>query len=327
MKNSAPPEAQPAAKRKRGRPAKAQVGLPASVDAFLTALVAERGASRATVSAYSRDLMALAARVPDPARATLDDLRGFLGQQTAAGMDVRTLQRRLSALRQFYKFLLSENLISSDPTLGLKSPKTVRRLPGVLDEREVVQLLDTAYANKTAEGQRLAALLELLYATGLRVSELVGLPLGAIEQAGRLARVKGKGGKERIVPLTDAARQAIAGYMKVRPVFMGKRPSAAMERLLFPSNGTTAALTRQRVHQLLKELAVHAGIAPTKVSPHKLRHAFATHLLSHGADLRSVQKLLGHSDIATTQIYTHVLPERLSAAIAKHPLARRGKTG
>lgn len=288
-------------------------------------MAAERGAARATLSAYKRDLMSVQAVVGDLAKAGSDDLRVFLGQQTAAGMDARTLQRRLSALRQFYKFLLTEKVITADPTTGLDSPRTGRRLPGVLSEKDVVALLDAAQRNKSAEGQRLTALLELLYATGLRVSELVGLPLAALEQAGQLVRVKGKGGKERMVPLTDAARTAIAEYMLVRPVFLGSKSSAVAQRLLFPSGGASGALTRQRFGQLLKELSVEAGIMPSKVSPHKLRHAFATHLLTHGADLRSVQKLLGHSDIATTQIYTHVVSERLVAALDKHPLARKSK--
>ncbi len=301
--------------------------MPPVLDAFLAAMAAERGTARATISAYKRDLMAVHAVVGDLATARSDDLRVFIGKQTAAGMDARTLQRRLSALRQFYKFLLTENIITADPTAGLESPRLGRRLPGVLSEAEVISLLDTAAANKSDEGLRLSALLELLYATGLRVSELVGLPMAALEQAGQLVRVKGKGGKERMVPLTGPAREAIVTYMQARPRFLGSKPSATAQRVLFPSNGGTGALTRQRFGQLLKELAVNAGIMPSKVSPHKLRHAFATHLLSHGADLRSVQKLLGHSDIATTQIYTHVLSERLVSALEKHPLARQRKKG
>lgn len=324
MTSSAPPDARP--KARRGRPPAAKAALPAVLDAFLSALSAERGASAATLNAYQRDLMALHAVVGTLETATTDRLRIFLARQTGAGMDARTLQRRLSAIRQFYRFLLSEDIIEDDPTQGLESPKTGRRLPGVLSEAEVDRLLATAHQNTTPEGLRLAALLELLYATGLRVSELVLLPLTAFEQQGRLVRVKGKGGKERMVPLTKAAQQAVAVYAEKRPHFMGKKPTAQTARMLFPSNGSTGSLTRQRLGQMLKDLAVAAGVSPGKVSPHKLRHAFATHMLSHGADLRSVQKLLGHSDIATTQIYTHVLGERLTAALAHHPLARRAKS-
>jgi integrase/recombinase XerD len=195
----------------------------------------------------------------------------------------------------------------------------------VLSEPEVVRLLEAAQGPAAAD-LRMVAMLELLYATGLRVTELVTLPLQAFEQDLRFVRVKGKGGKQRLVPLTDAARRALQVYMSVRPQFLGKKPAPAALKLLFPSGGS-AALSRQRFAQLLKELSVKAGLMPSKVSPHKLRHAFATHLLSHGADLRSVQKLLGHADITTTQIYTHVLPERLQEALAHHPLAKKRRGG
>lgn len=312
----------------RGRPpSAARSSLSPALDSFLNTLAAERGAAPATLAAYRRDLQALESCIGDLTKASTDKLRRFIGQQTAAGMDARSLQRRLSAMRQFYRFLLSENIIGADPTAGLEAPRLGRRLPGVLSEDEVEKLLATARRNSSEEGLRLYALLELLYATGLRVSELVGLPLAAFEQRGALVRVTGKGGKQRLVPLTGAAQQALAAYLGQRQVFLGDKPSGAAAKLLFPSSSSTGALTRQRFGQLLKELAVNAGIMPTKVSPHKVRHAFATHLLAHGADLRSVQMLLGHSDIATTQIYTHVLPERLTSAIKHHPLARRGKFG
>ena len=299
--------------------------VPPLVDAFLTMLVAERGASTATREAYRRDLTGLAQICGTSALETLTlaDLQTYLASQQKSGMDASTQARRLSALRQFYRFLLSENMISADPTSQLDAPRRARRLPGVLSEDEVVALLNAAQG-PTPDDLRLTALLELLYATGLRVSELVGLPLEAIEQQGQLVRVRGKGGKERIVPLTAPARQALAAYLPVRALFLGEHPKPAAQRVLFPSQAR-GPLTRQRFAQLLKGLAIKAGIMPSKVSPHKVRHAFATHLLSHGADLRVVQKLLGHADISTTQIYTHVLPERLEQALQQHPLARRSK--
>lgn len=313
--------------RRRGRPRQPAVALPASLDAFLTSLLAERGASLATREAYRRDLMDLY-RFLLSQRSTLEtagpaELRLWLAAQQKAGLEGSTQARRLSALRQFYRFLLSENEIKSDPTAQLLAPKTTRRLPGVLSEQEVVRLLDAAQG-LAPDQLRLTALLELLYATGLRVSELVTLPLEALEQQGRFVRVKGKGGKQRLVPLTPPALRALTAYLPIRTHYLGKNPRPAGQKLLFPSGGA-AALTRQRFAQLLKELAVKAGLAPGKVSPHKLRHAFATHLLSHGADLRAVQKLLGHADIATTQIYTHVLPARLQQAMANHPLAKKRK--
>lgn len=312
-------------KQRRGRPSK-RVGLPELLDAFLTALAAERGAAPATVEAYRRDLLDFSTFLKPGKnqlqRVTSTDLKAYLTQQHEAGLNPRTLARRQSALRQFYHFLLSEKKITEDPTRQIESPRLGRRLPGVLDETEVAKLLEVAAEHQDAEGQRLSALLELLYATGLRVSELVTLPLGAIDSEGRFLRVKGKGGKERLVPIAPRALQAVARYMKVRPHFLGQKPGAAALRLFFPSHGRSGSLTRQRFAQLLKETALKAGLNPAKVSPHKLRHAFATHLLEHGADLRGVQKMLGHSDITTTQIYTHVVSGRLVAALEKHPLAR-----
>lgn len=318
----------PVAPKKRGRPAKA-VNLPAFLDAFLTALAAERGAAKATLEAYRRDLLDAATFLTRHATslesASSDDLRAYLAELHAAGLEPRTLARRQSALRQFYHFLLSEKKITVDPTRQIESPKLGRRLPGVLDEAEVTRLLETASLAQDADSIRLTALLELLYATGLRVSELVNLPLGAIDGEGRFLRVRGKGGKERLVPIAPRALQAILRYMEIRPHFLGEKPGAAALRLFFPSHSRSGALTRQRFAQLLKATALAAGLDPAKVSPHKLRHAFATHLLEHGADLRGVQKMLGHSDITTTQIYTHVVSQRLVTALERHPLARGRK--
>lgn len=297
-------------------------------------LVAERAAAANTCDAYRRDLADvegfLARRGGALADASTDDLRAYfdhLARQPGArgGRTApRTVARRLSALRQFYRFLLSEQRRRDDPSSVLDSPRQGRPLPKYLSEDEVVGLLDAAAEREGPEGIRLVALLETLYATGLRVTELVGLPLAAIDRQGHGLLVRGKGGKERMVPLTEAARRALADYLVVRGVFLVAGREAAQRRYLFPSRTAREGyLTRQRFAQLLKELALDSGIDPAKVSPHVLRHAFATHLLSHGADLRSVQKMLGHSDIATTQIYTHVLSERLTELVEQHhPLAR-----
>lgn len=286
--------------------------------------------AQATLAAYRQDLLGLhtflSSRRVALEQATPADLAAYAAAQTRAGMDRRTLARRRSSLRQFYRFLLSEKYCVRDPTAVLETPGSSRSLPGVLEETEVVALLDTARQDKSPQGIRLLALLELLYATGLRVSELVGLPLVAVSRGrDQWVRVKGKGGKERLIPLTPPAEEALAAYLAIRSGFLGKRPRAAMSAALFPSrDSATGALTRQRFGQMLKDLAVATGFSPVRLSPHKLRHAFATHLLEHGADLRSVQKLLGHADITTTQIYTHVVATRLRQALDRHPLATQG---
>ena len=299
------------------------------VGAYLEMLVAERGASANTLEAYRRDLREFAAfalaRGLAPEGAGTDDIRAFIAAQTAAGMAPRTVARRLSALRQFFKFLFAEGIRADDPTGAVDGPRRDRPLPKVLSVAEVDDLLAAARTRPGPEGARLVALLETLYATGLRVSELVGLPLAAVSRDQRFLIVRGKGEKERAVPLSDPARDAIAAYRAVRKTFLKHgRDSKA----LFPSRAASGHLTRHRFAQLLKELAIAAGIDPARVSPHVLRHAFATHLLDRGADLRSVQQMLGHADIATTQIYTHVIDERLKALVRDHhPLARRGDRG
>jgi integrase/recombinase XerD len=233
--------------------------------------------------------------------------------------------RRLSALRQFHKFLMSEAMRADDPTAALDGPRQGRRLPKLLTEADVERLIATAAADQSAPGTRLTALVELLYATGLRVSELVSLPLSAVARGAAFMIVRGKGGKERLVPIGARARAAIDAYLLVRNSFLGE---GQVQRWLFPSQGASGHLTRHRCAQLLKELALKAGIDPAKLSPHVLRHAFATHLLAHGADLRSVQQLLGHADIATTEIYTHVDAERLTKLVTSaHPLAGRRAKG
>ncbi len=289
------------------------------MDLFAEMLSAERGAAANTLESYRRDLGHCAGfldgRGRDLAKAGTADLRAYLAALDDAGLSPRTAARRLSALRQFYRFLFAEGLRGDDPSAGLDPPRRGRSLPKVLSEAEVEALLEAARGRRGAEGLRLLALIELLYATGLRVSELVCLPLDAVARDPRVLIVRGKGGRERLVPLSEPARRAVAEYRADRGRFLA---GGSESRWLFPSRGAAGHLTRHRVAQLLKDLALEAGIAPERVSPHVLRHAFASHLLDHGADLRSVQKMLGHADISTTQIYTHVLDERLKALVRDH---------
>ena len=254
-----------------------------------------------------------------------EEVRGWLAHLARTGGAASSQARRLSALRQFYGFLYSEGWRKDDPTSALEAPKRAQALPKTLSQDDVNKLVNAVRPKQrkeqTAETVRLACLLEILYATGLRVSELVTLPLSAARTRNEFLLVKGKGAKERLVPLNPPARKAISDYLDVRGKF--EASARAGERYLFPSRGATGHLTRRRCHQLFKELALKAGIDPGKLSPHVLRHAFATHLVEGGADLRSVQTLLGHADIATTQIYTHVASERLKATVASaHPLSR-----
>ena len=283
-------------------------------------LIAERGAATNTVAAYARDLRDFsdfcARRRNQAETANAETVRAYLTDLVTRGLSARTSARRLSSLKQFFGFLVTEGRREDDPTTLITGPRQGRRLPKFLTEAEVDDLLAAAGTSKP-EDLRLSCLMELLYASGLRVSELVSLPLAAVRRDPRIILVTGKGGKDRIVPLTEAARAAVASYLPVREHF--GPPQAPF---LFPSRGGTGHLTRRRVGQLLDGLAVRAGIAPTRVSPHVLRHAFATHLLAHGADLRSVQQMLGHADISTTEIYTHVLAARLQGLVnTAHPLA------
>ncbi len=294
-------------------------------EAFLEMMAAERGASKNTEAAYRADLVHLEAflarRKHKPRTTDTEALRAYLKSLDYVGMTPRTVARRLSVIRQLFRFMLVERLRDDDPASALDSPRLGRPLPKVLSRAEVDRLIDAARAKEGADGGRMATLLEILYGTGLRVSELVTLPLSAVERDPTMLVVRGKGDKERLVPLSDPARQAIASWLHVRGALLGNGESS---RYLFPSRGRAGHLTRQRFTQLLKEAALAAGIDPARVSPHVLRHAFASHLLEGGADLRSVQLMLGHADIATTQIYTHVLDEKLRALVQeKHPLARR----
>lgn len=298
-----------------------------ALDGFLEMLLAERNAAANTLSAYRRDLEDLLAflrrRGGDLVTAETDLLRSYLGTLGAADLAPRTQARRLSALRQFYRFLVEDGQRKDDPTAALDAPKLGRPLPKLLSESEMLAVIEASRSLDGAEGARLLAMIELLYATGLRVSELVRLPLAAILRDQPFMTVTGKGGKERLVPLNPPAKVALAAYLVVRPSFLGKGQTSAF---LFPSRGKEGHLTRQRFGQLLKEIGLKAGLDPARISPHVLRHAFATHLLDHGADLRSLQKMLGHADIATTQIYTHVQEERLKTMVeAHHPLSQIGK--
>jgi len=301
------------------------------VESFLDMMSAERGASTNTLMAYRRDLMDfagwLAGRGSSVRNAGRDEVRQYLAALSASGAAGTSQARKLSALRQFFGFLYSEGVRSEDPTVAIDAPKRGRPLPKILSREDMQRLLDTAaaQAEENEDGVRLRCIVEMLYASGLRVSELATLPLAAVRSRDGFLLVRGKGGKERLAPLNPEARAAILRWLSVRENFLPKGERRAhAERFLFPSRSLESHLTRRRLHQLLKALAVQAGIDPDKLSPHVLRHAFATHLVEGGADLRSVQTLLGHADIATTQIYTHVARDRLAATVAAtHPLARR----
>lgn len=311
----------------------------AAIEAFLEMLAAERGAAPNTLAAYRRDLVDLggylAARQRGFALATGEDLRGYLATLDRRGLSAATAARRLSALRQIFAFLFSEQRRSDNPAAALESPRQRRTLPKILTEDDVTRLIEAAEAacppaesaapptRAAVKALRLHALIELLYASGLRVSELVTLPSGAIQPDRPYLYVRGKGGKERIVPLTERARAAVARY---RAAAQYAVKPAAPSPWLFPSHGAAGHLTRQQFALLLKDLALAASLDPARLSPHILRHAFATHLLARGADLRAVQKMLGHSDLVTTQIYTHVLDKQKQTLVqTHHPLAgRRG---
>jgi integrase/recombinase XerD len=302
------------------------------IERFLEMLSAERNAAANTHAAYERDLEDAAdfmvSRKAALSGAATADLSAYLADLSKRGMAARSAARRLSALRQFFKFLVAENIRVDDPSAAIDGPKLGRPLPKLLDEDEMLRLIEVCAALDGPSGARLRALLELSYASGLRVSELVGLPLATVLREQPVLIVRGKGSKERMVPLNAPARTALTAYLEHRKSFLPKGAKASPH--LFPSRGKEGHLTRQRFGQLLKDLAIKANIPPERISPHVLRHAFATHLLDHGADLRSLQKMLGHADIATTQIYTHVAGRRLKELVeAHHPLAaapRRKKT-
>lgn len=307
-------------------------------DAFLEALLATRGASLATRDAYRRDLddffFYLNTHKLDLLSLTHREIGDYLASLTDREMAATTLARRRSALAQWYKFLIGERLVSENPVLLVRSPKRGRRLPKLLSQQEITRLIAAAREDTSAEGLRMNALMEILYASGMRVSELVTLTLQHIERnPSQKKRIQpyfyvfGKGGKERIVPLHATAVQALESYLAVRHMLM---PAKAESKWLFPDflkrgrATKTGHLSRQKFAVALKQLCDDCGIAPARCSPHTLRHSFATHLLEGGADLRVIQELLGHADIATTQIYTHVADKRLSNVVrTKHPLAKK----
>jgi len=292
------------------------------LEIFLEMMAAERGASVNTLEAYRRDLADFAtflARRGRPVEAAdAKNIRDYLAGLAGRGRAPATRARRLSVIRQFFEFLFAEGVRDDDPAGAIDAPKLGQPLPKYLSEAEVEALIGAA-GGGGRQGKRLAALVEVLYATGLRVSELAGLPLSAISRDGQMLLVRGKGDKERLVPLGDPARDAIGRYLEVRGEFIAKGLSS---NFLFPSAARSGHITRALVAGKLKQLAVNAGIDPARVSPHVMRHSFASHLLAHGADLRSLQQMLGHADISTTQIYTHVLEQRLKSLVEQsHPLA------
>jgi integrase/recombinase XerD len=287
------------------------------IDAFLEMLAIERGSARNTIAAYTLDLEAFAAfaaargQPVDAADAAC--CQGFIADQEVQGFSARTAARRLSALRQFHLFLLREGMREDDPTGLLDTPRLPQSLPKFLSEDEVDALLQAAADKPGRTGVLARAGLELLYATGMRVSELLSVPRAAAGPRAEAMVIKGKGGKERMVPLSQAAKQAAQALLEATP---------ASSRFLFPGRDPKRPLTRQAFFLLVKQVALLAGLDPERVSPHVLRHSFASHMLARGADLRSLQGLLGHSDIATVQIYTHVQTERLRREVeAHHPLS------
>ena len=297
------------------------------IDSFLNMLVAERGATVNTVSAYLNDISHFKKYLTENEidskieSCSKDSISNYIKYLSKNGLNPRTATRRLSSLRQFFLFLQSENHRSDNPTNNVDGPRQIKSLPKLLSEEEVEQLFEQANQIVGPEGIRLVCLLEIVYAAGLRVSELISLPNTALAQDQNILLVRGKGGKERLVPLTISAIDSINAYREVRHVFL---KSNRESKFLFPSRSKEGFLTRRRVGQLLKDLAIASNINPQKVSPHVLRHAFATHLLDHGADLRSLQKMLGHADISTTQIYTHVLSKRLMSVVSSHhPLTKK----
>ena len=305
---------------------------------FLDMLAAEQGAGDNTLQAYRRDLTDFSEFLGHAGltfvAADTQKLRDYLADLDTRGFKSSSVARRLSAMRHLYRFLLNERIRSDDPAAILSGPKRGRGLPKVLSIADVDRMLtkarELAQAADASSLQRLRALrlyclLEVLYATGLRVSELVSLPLSASRRDARMIVVRGKGDKERLVPLNDASRQAMADYLAaMQALTASKKKSIASSKWLFPSFGESGHLTRQHFARDLKELASAAGLVPRLVSPHVLRHAFASHLLHNGADLRIVQTLLGHTDISTTQIYTHVVEERLKSLVRDlHPLAEK----
>lgn len=313
------------------------------IEQFLDAIAAERAASLNTLTAYKNDLLNFSAFLiknnTDIEHASSETLQKYMQNIFDAGMSAKTAARRLSAIRQLYKFMSVETIRKDNPALKLDSPRQGKSLPKYLSEEEVEKILSTAEKDATPEGARLLAMLEIMYASGMRVTELVSLPLDSIriKHGGKISIaqniyanisykdldpcliITGKGRKERMVILNNSALTALASYLPIRAYFLANKEKS---KFLFPSKSKEGYITRQRFFQLIKQLATDIGIDCNKISPHVIRHSFASHLLYHGADLRALQDLLGHSDISTTQIYTHVLSERMKQLVKeKHPLA------
>ncbi|HAU74888.1 MAG TPA: site-specific tyrosine recombinase XerD [Agrobacterium sp.] len=314
----------------------------ARLESFLEMMSAERGAAANTLASYERDLTDLreflGSRGQSLTEAATSDLSAYLTHLSAQGFAATSQARRLSSMRQFYRFLYSEGLRSDDPTGIIDAPKKGVALPKTMSVADVNRLLGLAAQEAATEGPgqlariRMHLLLELLYATGMRVSELVSLPVKVLRQEGRFLMIRGKGNKDRMVLLSRTAIEAMEKYEAARKALASEKGKAAKKAeatdspWLFPSNSKEGYLPRQVFARDLKDIAIRAGLPPSAVSPHVLRHAFASHLLQNGADLRAVQELLGHSDISTTQIYTHVLEERLQELVqTHHPLAKQGK--
>lgn len=301
------------------------------ISTFLEAQAAELGAATNTQLAYARDLRdfsewLLHRETPFDA-VSRDVIEDYLVHCDAQGLAKSTRARRLSAIKQIYRFAFEEGWMETNPAIQIRGPGREKRLPKTLEVLEVDRLIEAAGASgrNPLERSRNICLMQLLYATGMRVSELVSLPVSAARGDPRMLLILGKGGKERMVPLSPTARQALAGWLKLRDEEEDRKKQKGLtaSRFLFPSRGKLGHITRHRFYALIKELAVAGGVSPDKVTPHTLRHAFATHLLANGADLRSIQVLLGHADVATTEIYTHVLDERLKELVLEnHPLAK-----
>ncbi len=300
------------------------------ISAFLDAQAAELDASENTLLAYGRDLKAFADHLgqTDFENAVREDIEDYLVACDALGLAQATRARRLSAVKGLYRFAYEEAWRTDNPALKIKGPGRTKSLPKTLSEAEVDALLTAAqqHGRNTPDRLRNACLMELLYATGMRVSELVSLPVSAARGDPSMLLVKGKGGKERMVPLSPPARSALGDWLDIRDrdeELAKTKTGAEHSKFLFPSRGKLGHLTRHRFFGLIKEIAIVAGVSPDTVTPHRLRHAFATHLLAHGADLRTIQTLLGHADVSTTEIYTHVLDERLKELVlTHHPLAK-----
>jgi integrase/recombinase XerD len=298
-----------------------------SLRSFLSYLSLDRSASPNTTQAYQSDIQEFLKEYPDYFSASPEDVREFFLGLKKSGCLVTTLARKMSTLRQFYRFLQRESLLSVNPMDWIESPRYQRTLPLVLEKDEIFRLLQSIQKDGEPKGIRLWTLLELLYGSGFRVTELVSLPLNAFfkDQESYWIFIKGKGGRERMVPVHEWEQISLERYLAIRSHFI-KRSN--QEKWLFPSSGQSGHLTRQRIGQLIKEAAFECGIDPKIISPHKLRHAFATHLLEGGADLLVIKQLLGHADISTTQIYTHVQPKRLHNLLETlHPLGKENQLG